>query len=93
VSDDPNPSAPGAPTDDEVTAEAAQRLLAKLRSFVADELDDEERSLLAVLLAPGVSLAYPEDEVVGFAVDWRSNALPDALAVTLREGGLRVEGL
>ena len=38
-------------------------------------------------------MAYPDDEVVGFAVDWHANALPEALATTLREGGLRVEGL
>jgi hypothetical protein len=73
--------------------EAAARLLAKLRSFVAENLDEQESALLAVLLAPGVALAYPDDEVVGFAVDWHSNALPEALATTLREGGIRVEGL
>ena len=73
--------------------EAAARLLTKLRAFVADSLDEQESALLAVLLAPGVAMAYPDDEVVGFAVDWHANALPDALATTLREGGLRVEGL
>jgi hypothetical protein len=72
--------------------EAAVRLVAKLRSFVA-ELDDQERELLAVLLAPGVAMAYPEEEVVGFSVDWRSSAIPDALVTALREGGIRVEGL
>ena len=60
---------------------------------MAEQLDEDERALLAVLLAPGVAMAYPDDEVVGFSVDWRANALPEALAVTLREGGLRVEGL
>ena len=72
---------------------AAARLLEKLRGFVAEQLDEDERALLAVLLAPGVAMAYPDDEVVGFSVDWRASALPEALAVTLREGGLRVEGL
>lgn len=84
-----DPSSPeGGPTDD-----AAVRLLAKLRQFVTDELDDDERALLAVLLAPGVARAYPADDVVGFAVDWDANALPHALAEALRDGGLRVEGL
>jgi hypothetical protein len=81
----------GAPP--EVTAEAATRLLEKLRTFVSSELDPDEQALLAVLLAPGVAMAYPDDEVVGFSVDWRANALPEKLATVLREGGLRVEGL
>ena len=82
-------------TDDAArsTDEAAARLLEKLRAFVADELDEQERELLAVLLAPGVAMAYPDDEVVGFSVDWRADAVPEALANALREGGLRVEGL
>ena len=90
--DDVTPLIP--PAADE--AEAAARLLDKLRVFVTDQLDDDERALMALLLAPGVALAYPdaegEDEVVGFGVDWRATSLPDALATTLRDGGLRVEG-
>ena len=74
-------------------AEAAARLLDKLRAFVTDELDDDERAMLAVLLAPGVAMAFPDDEVVGFSADWRTAALPEALAERLRAGGLRVEGL
>jgi hypothetical protein len=38
-------------------------------------------------------MAYPDDEVVGFSVDWSADAVPEALADALREGGLRVEGL
>ena len=95
MTDDPTGEGPA--TDDPIdagTAEAAARLLEKLRTFVAEQLDEEERALLAVLLAPGVAMAYPDDaDVVGFSVDWRANALPEALAVKLREGGLRVEGL
>ena len=72
------------------TAAAAARLLAKLRTFVAEQLDPEEQTLLEVLLAPGVSLAYPDDEVVGFGVGWRAEALPEALATTLRDAGVRV---
>jgi hypothetical protein len=49
--------------------------------------------LFAALLAPGVSLAYPDGEVSGFSADWRPDALPEALAETLRAGGVRVEGL
>jgi hypothetical protein len=75
------------------TAESAARLLEKLRAFVTDELDEEERELLAVLLAPGVAKAFADDEVTGFSADWRTTALPDALAETLRRGGLHVEGL
>jgi hypothetical protein len=76
---------------------AADRLLSKIRTFVVEELNDEEAALFAALVAPGVAQAYQTDEVVGFEsgsdVDWRPGALPDALADAVREGGIRVEGL
>ena len=75
---------------------AAQRLLAKIRTFVAEQLSDDEAALFAALVAPGVARAYENDgEVQGFAsdVDWRPGALPDSLAEAVRDGGLRVEGL
>ena len=72
---------------------AARRLLDKIRVFVSERLNDEESALFAALLAPGVSLAYPDAEVSGFSADWRPDALPEALAQVLRGGGVRVEGL
>ena len=75
---------------------AARRLLAKIRTFVADQLSDDEAALFAALVAPGVAHAYQDDgEVQGFAsdVDWRPGALPDSLAEAVRDGGIRVEGL
>ena len=74
---------------------AARRLLAKIRAFVADQLDDEEAALFAALVAPGVARAYQDDDVEGFGsdVDWRPGALPDSLAEAVRDGGIRVEGL
>jgi len=76
---------------------AARRLLAKIRTFVADQLDDDEAALFAALVAPGVARAYQDDdgEVQGFGsdVDWRPGALPDSLAEAVRDGGIRVEGL
>lgn len=74
---------------------AAQRLLAKIRTFVADQLDDDEAALFAALVAPGVARAYQDDDVQGFGsdVDWRPGALPDSLAEAVRDGGIRVEGL
>jgi len=47
--------------------DVATRLLAKVHNFVTTELDDEESAMFASLLAPGVSLAYATDEVVGFS--------------------------
>ena len=74
---------------------AARRLLAKIRAFVTDQLDDQEAALFAALVAPGVARAYQDDDVEGFGsdVDWRPGALPDSLAEAVRDGGIRVEGL
>ena len=75
--------------------EAAARLLDKLRRFIATELDDDERSLLAALVAPGVARAYADDpDVETFGVvGWRTGDLPGALAAELQRRGVRVEGL
>jgi hypothetical protein len=87
--------------------EVARRLLAKLRSFVSNELDEAEGEMFASLLAPGVSLAFTEggdDEVAGFAgtgadvpgdpdVGWDRDALAGALSGALRASGVRVVGL
>jgi hypothetical protein len=69
--------------------------LAKIRTFVAEQLDDDEAALFAALVAPAVAQAYQVDDESGVAsdVDWRPNALPESLAAAVREGGVRVEGL
>jgi hypothetical protein len=80
------------PDDDAVAA----RLLDKLRVFVGS-LDDDERAVMAALLAPGVASAYVEEDepdVVGFgmpSVPWRPERLPDALSGRIREQHLRIE--
>ena len=84
--------------------EVANSLLGKVRSFVSTELDDQESAMFASLLAPGVSLAYAEDEVAGFeapelddeggpGVEWRPGALAEGLGAALRQSGVRVVGL
>jgi hypothetical protein len=87
--------------------DVARRLLAKLRSFVSDELDAAEAEMFASLLAPGVSRALghaDDNEVSGFGgtgagwpdhddVDWGPDLLPAALGEALRESGARVVGL
>jgi len=75
-----------------VDAEAVARLLAKLRRFATDELDEEERVVLAALLAPAVRMAYSEAEVTGFGTTDLA-PLPDLLADALQRSGLRVVGL
>ena len=74
---------------------AAERLLAKIRTFVAEQLDDDEAALFAALVAPAVAQAYRVDDAsgVGSDVDWRPHALPESLAAAVRRGGVRVEGL
>lgn len=67
------------------TAAAARALLEKVRRFIADELDADERKLFAALLAPGVASAFDEAEVSGFGVtSWSPAALPEALAAAVR---------
>lgn len=81
-------------------AHAAERLLAKLRRFIATELDGDERALLGALVAPGVARAHAgtepetEAEVQGFAGGgWSADDLPRALVLALRDSHVRVEGL
>jgi hypothetical protein len=74
----------------------AERLLRKIRTFVTEQLDAEERALFATLLAPGVAAAHAGGDGDGMGsglVSWRPAKLPDALAETLRHGGVRIEGL
>lgn len=81
-------SAPGSDPD------PAERMVAKLRAFAANDLDPSERAALAALLAPGVARALADDEVTGYAMEgWASTDLLDGLRAALRKGGIRVEGL
>ena len=69
-------------------------MLEKLRTFVGEALDDEERVLLGQLLAPGIARAYNEPEVEGFTMtEWSPHALPQSLVNALRRHGVRVVGL
>lgn len=73
---------------------AAKRMLEKVKAFVSEQLDDEERPLFAALVAPGVASAYGADETSGFGlVEWRPDAVPGALVDALRAEGVRVVGL
>ena len=82
----PRGTAPGDP------AAAGGRLIDKLRDF-AGGLDDEERRLLAALLAPGIDAAWKEPaEVSGFGLEWSPDTLPTHLADAIRNRDLRVEG-
>ena len=76
---------------------AADRLLQKLRTFVADQppllgvelIGDEERRLFATLLAPGVATAHADHDVVGFGmVNWTLPSLPAALTERLQAAGV-----
>ena len=73
---------------------AADRLLRKLRQFIAEQLDADERELFATLLAPGVAAAHADHDAVGVGmIGWAPARLPQALTDTLRHGGVRIEGL
>jgi hypothetical protein len=71
---------------------AVERLLAKLRRFAAEDLDEDERVALAALLAPAITLAYGESEVAGFGTT-DIGPFPEIIASSLRRSGLRVVGL
>lgn len=80
----------------EVDEAALQTLIHKLRRFVAEDLVEAERAAFALLLAPGVSLAYgkPDGEVEGFAMaNWGASQFHDLLGPALRAAGIRVTGL
>ena len=73
---------------------AADRLLAKIRTFVADGLTEEEAVLFAALVAPGVACAYEDSGTTAADdVEWCPHVLPDSLAEAVRDRGIRVEGL
>ena len=71
---------------------SAERLLAKLRGFVAS-LDTDERAALAALLGPGIAMAYRDEDVEGFGVTWAPQQLPDHLAQIVRTSGVEIIGL
>jgi len=73
---------------------AAERLLDKLRRFIATELDQDERAMFATLLAPGVASAHTDEEVTAFGMTaWSTASLPDALVDALDRQGVTVSGL
>jgi hypothetical protein len=68
------------------------RALAKLRTFIRDGLEPDERVVVASLLAPAVAQAFDgsEPEVEGFGVvEWRPT-LPETLADQIRTSGMKV---
>jgi hypothetical protein len=68
------------------------RALAKLRAFIRDGLEPDERVVVASLLAPAVAQAFDEGEpeVEGFGmVEWKP-VLPERLAEQVRASGMKV---
>ena len=66
--------------------------MAKLRTFIRDGLEPDERVVVASLLAPAVAQAFDggEPEVEGFGVvEWRPT-LPETLADQIRTSGMKV---
>ena len=80
--------------DPELRTDAAERMLDKLRGFVAG-LEPEERSLFAALVAPGIAAAWTgEDvEVEGFGAAWSATQVHEHLRRAIRRQDVRIEGL
>jgi hypothetical protein len=77
-----------------IDALAARRLVQKLREFSRTGLDEEERALFAVLLAPGIAQAYARDDVSGYSqTEWDPRTFPESLTTALRDSGIMVIGL
>lgn len=70
-------------------------LLDKVRAFT-ESLSEQERSMFAALLAPGITAVWESnDEVVGFAapsdgVQWQASTLGDHLSAAVRRRHLRI---
>ena len=79
--------------DEQELDEAAERMLEKVRLFVAS-LDPEERSLFAALLAPGVAAAWNDngDDVEGFGAVWSASRIHEHLRRAVQAKRLRIEG-
>jgi len=91
--DDPEVVEPDRAEADSVEAdsvEIAGRLLARLQAFVQD-LEPDQRALLAALLAPGVSQAYERPEVAGFGQSWSPAPLPASLIQALQRHPIEFE--
>lgn len=76
--------------------DASERLIEKIRWFARERLDEQERALFGALLAPGIAAAYRDasTEVEGFVLtDWAPGSIPEDLARSLREKGVRVSGI
>ena len=76
-----------------MTAESPETTaLAKLRTFIRDGLDPEERIVVASLLAPAIAQAFEGEtaDVEGFSsVEWRPT-LPETIAEQIRVSGMQV---
>lgn len=70
-------------------------LLEKIQQFVAT-LDEDERTMFATLIAPGVAAAWEDlDDVSGFAADsatadWAPSSLGDHLSAAVRRRHLTI---
>ena len=70
---------------------AAHLLIDKLKSF-AETLEDDERQLLAALLAPSIDSAWGDPEFSGLSGEWAPTAHTDQQGSAVRARNLRVEG-
>ena len=66
--------------------DTAAAFLAKLRRFAEDELDEEERRMLGMLLGPGIAAIYaPDDDVLGFDAARRISPSLELVAEVLKD--------
>ncbi len=79
--------------DEQQQADAATRLLGRLRDFAMD-LEGDERELFAVLVGPGIQeLTHGDSDVSGFGTDavrWEPGTLRSQLAAAVESSDWQI---
>ena len=72
--------------------DVAERLLEKLRRFIRDDLDERERAVMAVLVAPAIARANGTPDLTDTSPGkWDPAPLPDHLLRAMSAAAIRID--